>query len=63
MDDFFLKVVINIIIGSAIIIGFFIYWGRNSGAFKEGGIVYEFLKNLKHKKHSDKSKNNNNSNN
>ena len=35
-------IVINVLIGLIVIIGFFIYWGKASGVFKEGGIINEW---------------------
>ena len=43
-------IIINIIIGIVVVVGFFIFWGRSEGWFKEGGLVYEWLKNRKNKK-------------
>ncbi len=38
------KLIINICIGILIFLGFFIYWGRISGWYKEGGFFYELFK-------------------
>lgn len=46
------NLVINIVIGLVVFIGFFVYWGRISGWYKKGGIVYEFF----HKKNDKKKK-------
>ena len=35
-------------------IGFFWYWGKTSGSLKEGGVVYEWWKNLRAKKKENK---------
>ena len=32
----------NFLIGIIIVVGFFIFWGRSAGWFKEGGFVYEW---------------------
>ena len=40
-------IIINILIGVIAIVGFFIYWGKSSGVFKEGGIINEWWKNYK----------------
>lgn len=45
-------ILINIVIGFVVFIGFFIYWGRASGWFKEGGFIYEWWQ----KKHSERKK-------
>lgn len=50
MNEFWIKVIINIIIGLIIFIGFFTFWGRSSGWFDEGGIVYEYFKKKKEQK-------------
>ncbi len=50
MNEFWIKVIINIVIGIIIFGGFFIFWGRSSGWFKEGGLVYEYFKNKKNSK-------------
>lgn len=51
------KILINIIIGIVVFVGFFLYWGRSSGIFKEGGFIYEWWQtkkaNLKKKKNDD----------
>lgn len=57
--------VLNLIIAIGIFIGFFAYWGRVSGWYKEGGFVYEFFKETRIKKQEEKkqkkaSKNKNN---
>ena len=62
------KILINILIGLIVIVGFFIYWGRASGWFKEGGLVYEWWKTKKEslkkstKDNNDDDNNNNNNN-
>lgn len=50
MNEFWIKVIINIVIGIIVFGGFFIFWGRSSGWFKEGGLVYEYFKNKKKSK-------------
>lgn len=50
MNEFWMKVIINVVIGLAIVIGFFVFWGRTSGVFNEGGFVYELLKKRKEEK-------------
>ena len=40
-------IVINVLIGLIVIIGFFIYWGKASGVFIEGGIINEWWKNYR----------------
>ena len=43
-------IIINVSIPIIVIIGFFIFYGRSNGWFKEGGLVYEWWKNRKNKK-------------
>lgn len=50
MNEFFVKVIINIVIGIIVVLGFFTFWGRSAGWFEEDGFVYEYLKNRKAKK-------------
>lgn len=52
-------IIMNIIIGLIVFIGFFIFYGRTAGWFSEGGLVYEWWKN----KRTSKKKNKNSSNN
>lgn len=49
------KIIINIIIGIIAIGGFFWYWGRSSGVFKEGGVIYEWWKNYCARKKEEKN--------
>ena len=44
------SIIINVLIGIIAIGGFFIYWGKSSGVFKEGGIINEWWKNYKARK-------------
>ena len=55
-------IIINILIGVIAIVGFFIYWGKSSGVFKEGGIINEWWKNYKANKKEERAlkKNSNN---
>lgn len=39
--------IINAAIGIIAIVGFFMYWGKASGVFKEGGLINEWWKNFK----------------
>lgn len=55
MNEFGIKVLINIAIGFVIIIGFFAFWGRSSGVFNEGGFIYELLKKRKEEKSNKKN--------
>lgn len=59
MDNFWVKFLINFIIGIVVVVGFFIFWGRSNGWFKEGGIVYEYCKTKKSEKNKHKKKNKN----
>lgn len=44
------KLFINVTIGVIAIGGFFWYWSKNSGVFKEGGVIYEWWKKRKENK-------------
>ena len=44
------SILINIIIGIGVVIGFLIYINRTEGWFKEGGLVYEWWKKIKEEK-------------
>lgn len=46
--------IINICIGLIVIVGFFWYWGKTSGVFKEGGLINEWWKNYRAKKKAEK---------
>lgn len=46
--------IINICIGLVVIVGFFWYWGKTSGVFKEGGIINEWWKNRQAQKKEEK---------
>ena len=48
------SVVINIIIGFVVLFGTLIFYGRSSGWFKEGGLVYEWWQNKKNGKKNKK---------
>lgn len=50
MNETLIKIIINIIIGIVVFFGFFAFWGRSSGWFIEGGLVYEFLRKRKEEK-------------
>lgn len=50
MNDFWTKLIINVVIGIIVFGGFFAFWGRSAGWFKKGGLVYEYF----HKKKSSK---------
>lgn len=54
MNEFWVKFLINVVIGLVIIIGFFVFWGRSSGVFNEGGLIYELLKKKKEEKKQSK---------
>ena len=47
---------INLCIGILVFLGFFIYWGRVSGWYKEGGLIYELWHEWRNKKEQEKSK-------
>lgn len=57
MNEFWIKVIVNIVVGVIVVLGFFTFWGHSSGWFVEGGFVYEYLKNRKAKKHQLKKQN------
>lgn len=48
------NLMINVGIGLIVIIGFFWYWGKTSGVFKEGGIIREWWTNYRAKKKAEK---------
>lgn len=50
------KVLINIAFALIVIIGFFWYWGKSSGIFKEGGFVNKWWKNYRSQKKDSKNK-------
>lgn len=43
MSELGIKIIINIIVGIIVFVGFFAFWGRSAGWFKKGGLVYEYL--------------------
>ncbi len=49
------SIIINVLIGIIAIGGFFIYWGKSSGVFKEGGIINEWWENYKASKKEERS--------
>ena len=57
------NVIINILIGIIAIGGFFVYWGKASGVFKEGGTINKWWKNYRMQKKEERAikKNSNNS--
>ena len=57
MNEFWIKVIVNIVVGVIVVLGFFTFWGRSAGWFVEGGFVYEYLKNRKPKKRQLKNQN------
>lgn len=44
MNEFWIKVIVNIVVGFIVLFGFLWFWGKSSGVFNEGGIIYEALK-------------------
>lgn len=60
MQSILQTILINTLVGIIIFGGFFIYWGRASGWFVEGGLVYEWWKKkrieMKKKSKSKKTK-------
>lgn len=48
-------IIINVVIGIIAIGGFFIYWGKTSGVFKEGGIINEWWKNYRANKKEERA--------
>ncbi len=49
-------ILIQILVGIVIFVGFFIYWGRASGWFVEGGIVYEWWQKKRSERRKKKKK-------
>lgn len=49
------SIIINVLIGVIAIGGFFIYWGKSSGVFKEGGIINEWWKNYRASKKEERA--------
>ena len=54
MNEFWIKFVVNIVIGLIVVIGFFAFWGKSSGVFREGGFIYELAKMRKEEKKKQK---------
>ncbi len=54
MNEFWIKVVINIVIGLIVVVGFFGFWAKSSGIFNEGGFIYELAKMKKEEKKKQK---------
>lgn len=50
MNEFWIKVIVNIIVGVIVVLGFFTFWGRSAGWFVEDGFVYEYFKARKEEK-------------
>ena len=44
-----INLIINLIIGILVVIGFFGYFARIAGWYKEGGLLYNFWKIIKEK--------------
>ncbi len=47
MNEFWIKVILNIMVGLVVFIGFWIFLIRRSGWFNEGGFIYEYFKTNK----------------
>lgn len=56
MNEFIVKIIINIIVGIVVVLGFFTFWGRSCGWFVEDGFVYEYFKARKEEKRKLKEK-------
>jgi len=56
MNEFWLNVLVNVIIFFVVFIGFFIFYGKSHNWFKEGGLIYEWWKEKKKKMFSKKNK-------
>ncbi len=54
--------IINICIGLIVVIGFFWYWGKTSGVFKDGGVIKEWWRNRRARKKEEKMMKKNNDN-
>lgn len=50
------SVLINVCIGIIVVIGFFYFWGKSNGWFKDGGLVKEWFKRKKEEIKSRKHK-------
>lgn len=57
------SIIINILIGVIAIGGFFIYWGKSSGVFKDGGVINEWWKNYRARKKEERALKKNSKNN
>ena len=44
---------IHLLIGVLVIVGLFTYWGKATGWYKEGGLMYELWQKLKNKDNTD----------
>ena len=56
------NLIINICIGLIVVIGFFWYWGKTSGVFKDGGVRKEWGRNRLARKKEEKMMKKNNDN-
>ena len=48
------SLIIHLLVGLIVIVGFFWYWGKSSGVFKEGGVIREWWINYRAKKKVEK---------
>lgn len=44
MGELGTQIIIHTIVGICVFVGFFIFFGKSNGWFKEGGLVYEWWK-------------------
>ncbi|MBR3882538.1 MAG: hypothetical protein IKJ36_04650 [Clostridia bacterium] len=54
MNELAINIIINIIVGICVFVGFFIFFGNSNGWFKKGGLVYEWWRKKKAKKKLEK---------
>lgn len=57
MDQFQIKLIINLVIGVVFVIGIVLFMTKRTNWFKPGGVAYEFFKSIKNSKSSDKKSN------
>jgi hypothetical protein len=55
MDEFGMKVIVNIVVGIVVFVGFIIFIYRNTELLKEGGILYDLWQDIKKNKNSKKA--------
>lgn len=53
------NIYIHFVIAILVIVGFFTYWGKAAGWYEEGGLIYEWWKNIRGKKDDNNDDKNN----